>query len=108
MSPVRFLMCVSFILTACSILPTTDNENFLALTKATYEVSDNYAISRQQALSFIDTSAFSNCNILISKDVVASNTEVISVSDSYSPDYSSWFIFVDLHPSAFWAHECIS
>lgn len=108
MKTLRFFLCIYLILTACSISPTADNENFLVLTKAAYEASDNYAVSRQQALSFIDTSAFSKCNILISKDVVAPNTETISVTDSYSPNYSSWLIFVDLHPRAFWAHECLS
>ena len=108
MKTLRFFLCVSLILTACSIAPTTDNENFLVLTKSAYEVSSKYDVGKQQALSFIDTSGFSQCNILISKDVVAPNTETISVTDSYSPDYTSWLIFVDLHPRAYWAHECIS
>lgn len=108
MKTLRFFLFVSLVLTACSISPTTDNEDFLVLTKAAYEVNGNYAVSKQQALSFIDTSAFSNCNILISEDVVAPNTETISVTDSYSPDCSCWFIFVDLHPTAYWAHECVS
>lgn len=108
MKTLRFFLYVSLILTACSIAPTTDNENFLVLTKSAYEVSNKYAVSKEQALSFIDTSGFSKCNILISKDVVAPNTETISVTDSYSPNFSSWLIFVDLHPYAFWAHDCIS
>lgn len=40
--------------------------------------------------------------------MVAPNTETICVTDSYSPNFSSWLIFVDLHPYAFWAHDCIS
>lgn len=60
MKTLRFFPCVFFILTACSIAPTTNNENFLVLTKAAYEVSSKYAVSKQQALSFIDTSAFLN------------------------------------------------
>lgn len=108
MKTLRFFLCVFFILTSCSISPTTDYDAFLALTKSSYDVTGKYEVSKQQALSFIDTSGFSKCNILISKDVVAPNTETISVTDSYSPNYSSWLIFVDLHPRAFWAHECIS
>lgn len=101
MKTLRVFLCVSLILTACSIAPTTDNENFLVLTKSGLEVSNKYAVSKEQALSFIDTSGFSKCNILISKDVVAPNTETICVTDSYSPNFSSWLIFVDLHPYAF-------
>ena len=108
MKTLRFFLCVSLIITSCSIAPTADSETFLALTKSAYEVTGKHDVSKQQALSFIDTSGFSKCNILISKGVVAPNTETISVTDSYSPDYSSWLIFVDLHPRAFWAHDCIS
>lgn len=108
MKNLRFFLCVSLIITSCSLAPTTDSETFLALSKSAYEVTGKSEVSKQQALSFIDTSGFSKCNILISKDVVAPNTETISVTDSYSPDCTSWLIFVDLHPRAYWAHECIS
>ena len=107
MKTLRFFLCVSLILTACSIAPT-ENENFLVLTKSSYETSSVYAVNKQQALSFIDTTKFSKCNILISKDVVAPNTEVINISDSFSPDFPSWMIFVDLYPNAYWAHDCVS
>lgn len=106
MKTLRFFLCVSLILTACSIAPT-ENENFLVLTKSSYETSSVYAVNKQQALSFIDTSKFSKCNILISKDVVTPNTAVDIYDDNLSPDYHSWLVFVDLYPDAYWAHDCI-
>lgn len=106
MKTLKFFLCVSLILTACSVAPT-ENENFLVLTKSSYETSSSYVVNKQQALSFIDTSEFSKCNILISKDVVAPNTAVDIYDDNLSPDYHSWLVFVDLHPDAYWAHDCI-
>ena len=108
MKTLRFLLCITLLITACSIAPTTESETLLAITKLAYEASDKYVINKQHALSFIDTSNFSKCNILISKDIVAPNTETINITNSSSPNYSSWMIFIDLHPHAFWAHDCIS
>ena len=48
MKTLRFFLCVSLILTACSIAPT-ENENFLVLTKSSYETSSVYAVNKQQA-----------------------------------------------------------
>lgn len=106
MKTLNYFIYILITLTACSITPT-ETETLLYLTKASYETSNIYAVNKQQALSLIDTSNFSDCNILISKDIVSPNTKVINVTNSHSPNFESWLVFVDLYPNAYWAHDCI-
>lgn len=101
---ILFSLCMLF---SCTYM-TTDRNTPFEIANSSHSINlAQCSISKEQALSLIDTSLFSNCNILISSEIILPQSRIEKVTDFYSPDFASWLIFADLKPNAYWGHDCI-
>ncbi len=96
-------LCLLF---SCTYV-TPDNNNSLEIINSSQANNLGQCISKEQALNLVDTSLFSNCNILISNEIILPQYKIEKVADFYSPNFASWLIFIDLKPYAYWGHDCI-
>lgn len=96
-------LCLLF---SCTYV-TPDNNNSLEIINSSQAINLGQCISKEQALNLVDTSLFSNCNILISNEIILPQYKIEKVADFYSPNFASWLIFIDLKPNAYWGHDCI-
>lgn len=54
-----------------------------------------------------DIKSMEDVNIYVSKETIKPSTEIEGFGRSItSPNFESWFVFIDLHPFANWMHPC--
>ena len=72
------------------------------------EAMDATSITQQQALQQLyATTDTAGVDIYISNAPLAANTPIVTLVDTlYSPEETTWFIFIDEEPKSNWGHNC--
>ena len=98
------VILMGFIYASCS-----NDEQFSAPLHSQTKAIDDGGISQEQAIQIALNTTSANSEIYISAEEVSPNSSISAVvgQDSLkSPQYKSWFVFINDLPEANWSHPC--